>query len=210
MREREREGGKTRESCRDPSRASRARWLPLAILLPFQYRRARPCIQTTFSNSMRIELGQCAQERVRLETAQARPNEATSFRRRRFSFSFFSFDLALNLVSPSLSLSPHSKLRHLPQVYRAQTTAGKRPCAIKVCNLECIPDSAALDMLLREASLMRSLNHPNVLRLHSAFLVDDSAWLVLPLVAGGCVSSALERRARRMSGSHASSSSASS
>ena len=55
-------------------------------------------------------------------------------------------------------------------------------------------------MLLREASLMRSLNHPNVLRLHSAFLVDDSAWLVLPLVAGGCVSSALERRARRMSG----------
>ena len=59
-------------------------------------------------------------------------------------------------------------------------------------------------MLLREASLMRSLHHPNVLRLHSAFLVEDSAWLVLPLVAGGCVSTALERRARRMSGSHAS------
>jgi serine/threonine protein kinase len=58
-------------------------------------------------------------------------------------------------------------------------------------------------MLLREASLMRSLRHPNVLRLLSAFLDRDSAWLVLPLVAGGCVSSALERRARRMSGSHA-------
>ena len=61
-------------------------------------------------------------------------------------------------------------------------------------------------MLLREASLMRSLHHPNVLRLHAAFLVGDAAWLVLPLVAGGCVSAALERRARRMSGSHASSS----
>ena len=50
---------------------------------------------------------------------------------------------------------------------------------------------------------MRSLRHPNVLRLLSAFLDRDSVWLVLPLVAGGCVSSALERRARRMSGSHA-------
>ena len=82
------------------------------------------------------------------------------------------------------------------QVWRAAVASDGRPAAVKVCAL----DAAPLDLLLREAATMRALRHPNLLRLHAAFVDGDSLWLILPLVTGGSVAAALAAAAARRAG----------
>lgn len=41
---------------------------------------------------------------------------------------------------------------------------------------------------------MRELQHPNVLRLHAAFVSDSALWMVMPYISGGPLSSILKKR----------------
>jgi serine/threonine protein kinase len=48
--------------------------------------------------------------------------------------------------------------------------------------------------LIREATLMRKLQHPNVLQLHTSFVVGRELWLVMPYMAHGSVRSIMKKQ----------------
>ncbi|WIA42340.1 hypothetical protein OEZ86_008352 [Tetradesmus obliquus] len=48
--------------------------------------------------------------------------------------------------------------------------------------------------LIREATLMRKLQHPNVLQLHTSFVVGRELWLVMPYMAHGSVRSIMKKK----------------
>ena len=47
---------------------------------------------------------------------------------------------------------------------------------------------------MNEVQLMGQQQHPAVLPLYAAFLVDDQLWMVLPYVAGGSAEDVLKRQ----------------
>ena len=47
---------------------------------------------------------------------------------------------------------------------------------------------------MNEVHLMGQQQHPAVLPLYAAFLVDDQLWMVLPYVAGGSAEDVLKRQ----------------
>ena len=47
---------------------------------------------------------------------------------------------------------------------------------------------------MNEVQLMSQQQHPAVLPLYAAFLVDDQLWMVLPYVAGGSAEDVLKRQ----------------
>lgn len=48
--------------------------------------------------------------------------------------------------------------------------------------------------LIREATLMRKLQHLNVLQLHTSFVVGRELWLVMPYMAHGSVRSIMKKQ----------------
>ncbi|KAL3134942.1 hypothetical protein ABBQ32_007903 [Trebouxia sp. C0010 RCD-2024] len=66
--------------------------------------------------------------------------------------------------------------------------------AIKLMDLENF--GANLDIVMREAMVMRQQRHPNVLPLLAAFLSEAVLWMVMPYVAGGSAIHILNKRFR--------------
>lgn len=48
--------------------------------------------------------------------------------------------------------------------------------------------------MISEVHIMKLQQHPAVLPLYAAFLVDDQLWMVLPFVAGGSAQDILKRQ----------------
>lgn len=48
--------------------------------------------------------------------------------------------------------------------------------------------------MISEVRIMKLQQHPAVLPLYAAFLVDDQLWMVLPFVAGGSAQDILKRQ----------------
>lgn len=72
-------------------------------------------------------------------------------------------------------------------VYEAKCLPLDETVAIKSIDLERL--NATLDDVRREAQMMSLIDHPNVLRAHCSFIVQQSLWVVMPYMAGGsCLS----------------------
>ena len=72
------------------------------------------------------------------------------------------------------------------KVYKARCPARGVDVAIKVIDLEKVTSS--LEDIMNEVKAMKQTNHPNVLSCHSAFVADNTLWLVMPLMdKGSCL-----------------------
>lgn len=72
-------------------------------------------------------------------------------------------------------------------VYEAKCLPLNETVAIKSIDLERL--NATLDDVSREAQMMSLIDHPNVLRAHCSFIVQQNLWVVMPFMAGGsCLS----------------------
>lgn len=74
-------------------------------------------------------------------------------------------------------------------VYRAFDPLLQRTVALKLCN----PDGGQIDDLLREAQQMAKVNHPGVLKIHGAQIVDGQVGFWSDLVEGESISARLDR-----------------
>eukprot|EP00897_Mesotaenium_endlicherianum_P008646 jgi/Mesen1/780/ME000110S_11048 len=68
-------------------------------------------------------------------------------------------------------------------VYRAVCSPFKEVVAIKCLDLE--KCNSSLEDIRREAQMMSTVNHPNVVRAHCSFTKDQFLWVVMPFMAGG-------------------------
>ncbi|GLJ40247.1 hypothetical protein SUGI_0826390 [Cryptomeria japonica] len=75
-------------------------------------------------------------------------------------------------------------------VYEAECIPMKETVAIKSIDLERL--NANLDDIRREAQTMSLMEHPNVLRAHCSFIVQQSLWVVMPFMAGGSCQSIMQ------------------
>ncbi|AVP96957.1 hypothetical protein C7S18_06990 [Ahniella affigens] len=74
-------------------------------------------------------------------------------------------------------------------VYRAFDPLLQRTVALKLCN----PDGGQIDDLLHEAQQMAKVNHPGVLKIHGAQIVDAQVGFWSDLVEGESISTRLDR-----------------
>ena len=81
-------------------------------------------------------------------------------------------------------LPHHRAHRRRGEVYRATDTKLKRDVAIKVLPDEVAQDPARLARFQREAELLASLNHPNIVAIHGLEEAEGKPLLVLELVEG--------------------------
>jgi serine/threonine protein kinase/tetratricopeptide (TPR) repeat protein len=70
------------------------------------------------------------------------------------------------------------------QVYRAHDTALAREVALKVIRRSVMDDDAALDRLLREATLASALNHPNIVTIYDTGIVESDRYIAMELIEG--------------------------
>ena len=70
------------------------------------------------------------------------------------------------------------------QVYRATDTRLKRDVALKVLPANMAADSERFDRFQREAQAIASLNHPNVVTIHSVEQAGETHFLTMELVQG--------------------------
>jgi serine/threonine-protein kinase OSR1/STK39 len=75
-------------------------------------------------------------------------------------------------------------------VYEAKCLALDETVAIKSIDLERL--NATLDDVRREAQMMSLIDHPNVLRAHCSFIVQQNLWVVMPYMAGGSCQSIMK------------------
>ena len=71
------------------------------------------------------------------------------------------------------------------QVYLAVQHAFRRAVAIKVLSPEAVGDAAARQRFEREAELAKSLDHPNIVRVHEAGVHAGAPYLVMEYLRGG-------------------------
>ena len=57
--------------------------------------------------------------------------------------------------------------------------------AMKVVNKKTLEQEACLDIVMREISIHKELNHPNIVKLHDSFSNNDSIFLILEYVECG-------------------------
>src|SRR5690242_3834402 len=76
-------------------------------------------------------------------------------------------------------------------VYRAYDLRLKRPVALKVVAPALARDERFRERFAREAELVVSLEHPNVVPIYDAGDVDDRLYLAMRLVDGGSLASLL-------------------
>jgi serine/threonine protein kinase len=79
------------------------------------------------------------------------------------------------------------------EVYQARDTRLDRPVAIKFVSDELAADRTASERLEREARLTSLLNHPNIVTVHDVGELDGRPYIVMELVAGQSLHSALQR-----------------
>jgi serine/threonine protein kinase len=70
------------------------------------------------------------------------------------------------------------------EVYRARDTRLGREVALKVIPFSKAQDQTARDRMEREARIVASLNHPNILALHDIGTANDAIYIVTELVDG--------------------------
>jgi serine/threonine protein kinase/TolB-like protein/Tfp pilus assembly protein PilF len=70
------------------------------------------------------------------------------------------------------------------EVYRARDTRLGREVALKLLSPSQVQDETARDLAEREARIVASLNHPNILALHDIGLQEGATYLVTELVDG--------------------------
>ena len=78
------------------------------------------------------------------------------------------------------------------EVYQARDTRLDRPVAIKFVSDELAADRTASERLEREARLTSLLNHPNIVTVHDVGELDGRPYIVMELVAGQSLHSALQ------------------
>jgi serine/threonine protein kinase len=78
------------------------------------------------------------------------------------------------------------------EVYRARDTRLGRLVAIKFVSDELANDGSSAARLAREAELTSSLNHPNIVTVHDVGEVDGRPFIVMELIAGHSLFSAME------------------
>ena len=57
--------------------------------------------------------------------------------------------------------------------------------AVKIIDLKG-KNSGDVDEISKEIAIMRTLDHPNVVKVHCAFVVERDLWIVMPLFDGSC------------------------
>ena len=70
------------------------------------------------------------------------------------------------------------------EVYRARDTRLGREVALKLIPVDKAQDQTARDRIEREARVVASLNHPNILALHDIGIVNGAMYIVTELVDG--------------------------
>ena len=83
-------------------------------------------------------------------------------------------------------------------VYRALDRVFQREVALKVVELD-EPESGEISNLLSEARFVAGKHHPNILDVYDFGQQDDTAYLVMPLAAGGTLSHYLRQLGGRLS-----------
>src|SRR5262245_26218411 len=78
------------------------------------------------------------------------------------------------------------------EVYRARDTRLGRLVALKFVSDEFSSDGSSAKRLAREAELTSSLNHPNIVTVHDVGEVDGRPFIVMELIEGQSLFSALE------------------
>src|SRR4051812_43914598 len=73
----------------------------------------------------------------------------------------------------------------MAEVYRATDTKLARAVAVKVIHATHAADTQFLDRFLREARLVASLEHPNILPIYDFGEEDGVPFLVMPYMDGG-------------------------
>lgn len=81
-------------------------------------------------------------------------------------------------------------------VYKAQHVLLKRPQAIKVLREKFFYDAKFRERFIREAQVLATLNHANILPVHDFGLEGDLAYLVMPFISGGTLESILGRKGK--------------
>jgi len=76
------------------------------------------------------------------------------------------------------------------KVYRAKVKATGEEVAIKVMDLEQF--NTNWDEIRKEISIMRSLQHDNVVKIHCSFVDEQDLWIVMPLLAAGSCASIMK------------------
>ena len=94
-----------------------------------------------------------------------------------------------------MNLIPGTRLGHyqviaqlgvggMGEVYRAQDPRLDREVALKVIRRALVSDEAALDRLLREATLASALNHPNIITIYETGVVGSDRYIAMELIEG--------------------------
>jgi non-specific serine/threonine protein kinase len=78
------------------------------------------------------------------------------------------------------------------EVYRARDTRLGRFVALKFVSNDLVNDGSSAARFAREAELTSSLNHPNIVTVHDVGEIDGRAFIVMELVDGHSLYSAIE------------------
>lgn len=81
----------------------------------------------------------------------------------------------------------------LTVIYRATQEPLGRPVAVKALRSSIAPSSSLALQLEREAHVLASLRHSNIVALYSFVRSDEAMWLVMEYVAGASLASLLEK-----------------
>ena len=92
-------------------------------------------------------------------------------------------------LTPGTRIGPYAILSQLGaggmgEVYRAQDSRLARIVALKLIRRTLVHDDAALDRLLREATLASALNHPNIVTIYETGVADGDRYVAMELVEG--------------------------
>lgn len=102
----------------------------------------------------------------------------------------------------------HYELRRLlahggtSKIYAAIDGNDGRICAIKILNIGPATSSDTLQRFRREAAVIRSLDHPNIIELIDYGVCEDAAYLVMPLMSQRSIADAIELRQQALDGDH--------
>lgn len=77
------------------------------------------------------------------------------------------------------------------QVYKATDLTLGRTVAVKIMDTDLTGEQGLFERFQREARAIAALDHPNIIAIHDFGLLHDSAFLVMPYVAGGPLSNRL-------------------
>lgn len=86
------------------------------------------------------------------------------------------------------------------KIYAAIDDQDGRTCAIKILNVGPATSSDAMQRFRREAAVIRSLNHPNIIELIDYGVSEEAAYLVMPLMSQRSIADAIDLRQQALAG----------